>query len=116
MGDILSEVLGDASMSDIDRRAVMRRIVGLPSPLLAIDVPVLESAGLFVVRQGDAALAVGERQHPDRDPGDEILYNVEEALDIITEACKKLVDDHEAFSSLARWPVRGCNRSFFGRM
>jgi hypothetical protein len=36
IGDILSEVLGDASLSDIDRRAVMRRIVGLPPPLLAV--------------------------------------------------------------------------------
>jgi hypothetical protein len=63
MGDILSEVLGDASMSDIDRRALMRRIVGLPPPLLTVYAPVLESAGLFVVRQRDAALAVGERQH-----------------------------------------------------
>jgi hypothetical protein len=46
------------------------------------------------------------------DPGDEILYNVKDALDIITEASKKLVDDPGAFSCLARWPVRRCNWRF----
>jgi hypothetical protein len=58
--------------------------------LLGVVAPGVESTGLVDVQQRGAALAVGEREHSHWDPGDEILCDVEEALNIIRESCKKV--------------------------